>query len=764
MAVLSITTLAVMTSAQNFYDVNTVNLIELQFSESNWDVLLDQLVSDGNEQRLTSSVTINGVVFDSVGVRYKGNSTYNPNRVKNPLNIKLDYLIDDQLIDGFGTLKLANAFKDPSLVREVLSYEIARKYMPASQANYANVYINGSYLGLYTNDQDVDKFFMRTHFGSDENARIKGELTSSGGPPTGGVWEYSGEDSSSYFSKYALESDFGWQELIGFLDTLNNHSESVDQVLNIDRHLWFLAFSNLFVNLDGPINNPQNYYIYQDDAGRFNPIPWDLNESFGGFSSHQTLGILNITQLQQLSPFANLNSVPYPIISRILPNQSYKKMYVAHMKTLLEENVSNGLYETRAFELQSIIDADYQSDPNKFYTYTNFLNNVTSSVGTNGPPPNGIIVGITQLMDVRANYLSNLAEFQAQAPTIVSTHFLPAQVSPLSQLSITATVDLATQVYLGYRFSRRDPFQKIEMLDDGAHSDGQAGNGIFGVSGLVMTSDMEYYIYAENDEAGRFFPEHAEQETFSVKLAADVVINEFLADNETSSSDQDGEYDDWIELYNTTESEISLTGYSLSDDGSDLQQWIFPDTSIQANGFLVIWADNDPEQAGLHANFKLSASGETIYLGDAAGNPLNEVVFSPQDADYSMGRYPEGTGDFYQLQPSIGTSNSSPSKLLDDPHPEMPDGFFLSQNFPNPFNPETNIRYGLGQASNVSLHIYDIRGQLILSIESGVQPAGNHEFSWNGMTNANRPAPAGLYLTRLQSGAFTKTIKMVLIK
>ena len=482
------------------------------------------------------------------------------------------------------------------------------------------------------------------------------------------------------------------------------------------------------------------------------------------FSFHQTLGNLSISQLQQLSPFANLNSVEYPIISSILSNQSYKKMYVAHMQTMLEENVLNGLYETRALELQSIIAADYQSDPNKFYTYANFLNNVTSSVGTTGPPPNGIIIGITQLMEARTSYLANLAEFQAQAPTIVSTNYLPAQVSPLSQLSITAIVDLATQVYLGYRFSRRDPFQSIEMLDDGAHSDGLAEDGIFGISGLVMTADMEYYIYAENDEAGRFFPEHAEQETFSVKLAAEVVINEFLADNETSSSDQDGEYDDWIELYNNTEAEISLAGYSLSDNGTDLRQWIFPDTSIQANDFLVIWADNDPEQTGLHATFKLSASGETIYLGDAAGNPLNEVVFSAQDADYSLGRYPNGTGDFYKLQPSVGTSNSSPSKLWDDPHPEIPDGFFLSQNFPNPFNPETNISYGLGQVANVSLQIYDIRGQLVLSIKAGIQPAGNYEFSWNGMNNANKPVPAGLYLTKLQSDSFSKTIKMLMIK
>jgi spore coat protein CotH len=154
--------------SQGFYDMNTVNTIEVTFEESNWDYLLDQLVSAGNEDRLMGSVSINGQEFDSVGVRYKGNSSYNSNNVKNPLNIKLDYIIDDQKIEGFGTFKLANVWRDPSFVRETMSYEIARKYMSAGLSNYANVYVNGTHLGLYTNNQDVDKYFMRTHFSSDD--------------------------------------------------------------------------------------------------------------------------------------------------------------------------------------------------------------------------------------------------------------------------------------------------------------------------------------------------------------------------------------------------------------------------------------------------------------------------------------------------------------------------------------------------------------------------------------------------------------------
>lgn len=74
--------------AQDFYDIDQVNSVELFFTQSNWDQILDQLYAAG-EDRLVGTAVINGVTYDSVGVRYKGNSSYNANRTKNPFNINL---------------------------------------------------------------------------------------------------------------------------------------------------------------------------------------------------------------------------------------------------------------------------------------------------------------------------------------------------------------------------------------------------------------------------------------------------------------------------------------------------------------------------------------------------------------------------------------------------------------------------------------------------------------------------------------------------
>lgn len=746
---------------QDFYDINTINTIELVFVESNWDALLDQLVSEGNEERLLATAVVNGITYDSVGVRYKGNSSYNPQNTKNPLNIKLDYIIDDQEYEDYGTLKLANVYKDPSFIRETLSYEIAREYMPASLANYAKVYINGSYMGLYTSVQDVDKHFLRSHYYSDENAFFKGELVS-GLSASVKVWGYWGEDSTDYSNYYELDSDYGWADLINFLDVLNNNPESIEDVLNLDRHLWMLAYDILFVNLDAPVNYAHNYYLYQDDAGRFNPIIWDLNENFGAFSRLFSAGELNTSSMQQLSPYLNSANSNYPIISKILSDETYKKMYVAHMKTIIDDFLTNELYRTRALEIQNIIDDEVQNDPNKFYTYTNFKSNIDYSVSMGGgmPGPNQSIIGITQLMETRVNYLNSLEDFKATNPKITDIANSPSNPSANSVVWINATVSDAESVQLDFRSSQNESFNVIEMLDDGNHSDEAAGDGVYGVSIPTGASGFQYYIYAENSDAASFSPARAAYEFYTMTVSGDLVINEFMASNDVTASDAAGEFDDWIELYNNTDEDIQLGGYFLSDDADDLVQWIFPDTLIAANDYLIVWADKDDDQEGLHANFKLSTSGESIFLINNDTTIVDEVTFSEQTTNISTGRYPNGTGPFIQMNPTYAAQNcDSTTGIKPDELTIASNKFILEQNYPNPFNPETSIDFSLSTASQVSLKIYNVKGQLITTLVNESLSQGNYTYQWlaNDM-------PSGIYFYRLTTGSNSETKRMMLLK
>jgi len=127
-----------------------------------------------------------------------------------------------------------------------------------------------------------------------------------------------------------------------------------------------------------------------------------------------------------------------------------------------------------------------------------------------------------------------------------------------------------------------------------------------------------------------------------------LVINEFMASNSNIKADPQGQYDDWIELYNYGTDDIDIGGMYLTDDLTVPTKWQIPAaTNIPAGGYLLIWADNDTADAGLHANFKLNAGGEEIGLFDTDGSTLiDSVIFGEQVSNISFGRYPDASDDW----------------------------------------------------------------------------------------------------------------------
>ena len=121
---------------------------------------------------------------------------------------------------------------------------------------------------------------------------------------------------------------------------------------------------------------------------------------------------------------------------------------------------------------------------------------------------------------------------------------------PNSTINITASVANGDIAWLGYRNNRTERFEGIEMKDDGNNGDGGANDGVFGATITIPVGGVQYYIYAENNDAGMFSPERAEFVFYELNASGSVVINELMASNQSTVSDQDGEFDDWAELYN----------------------------------------------------------------------------------------------------------------------------------------------------------------------------------------------------------------------
>ena len=195
---------------------------------------------------------------------------------------------------------------------------------------------------------------------------------------------------------------------------------------------------------------------------------------------------------------------------------------------------------------------------------------------------------------------------------------------------ITANITDATDAILGYRFGANMAFKTTTMFDDGNHNDGTANDGVFG--GVISNSanKVDYYLYADNDSAGVFSPVRAAYEFYSIQSqlnVGDVVINEIMSNNISTTSDASGKFEDWIELYNTTSSPVSTAGLFLTDTLGLLQKWELPDYTIPANGYAIIWADEDGGQGDLHANFKLSNLGEQLILTNADSLVIDSITY-----------------------------------------------------------------------------------------------------------------------------------------
>ena len=688
-------------SSQDVFDIG-VRQIEIFFSEPNWDDTLDLYYANNLGERLIAdSILIDGLVDQNVGIKYKGNSSYNVSNVKNPMNIKLDYINNGQSIDGYNVLKLSNGFRDPSFIREVLAYQIARDYMPAPKATYANVYVNGNLIGLYTCVQSIDDDFTNENFYERKGPFFKAENT--GIPVSGcmgqlGILDYY-LDTNCYQRAYEMQSSNDWTKLGNFLDTFNNHFTDIETVMDIDRTLWMMAFENLTVCLDGPINSiPHNFYLFQDNNGRFSPVLWDMNMAFGSFTN----GLPNpvtVNDLQELDIFHNDNDPLNKLTMQMFSNDRYKRMYVAHMRTIMNEKFINDYYSNQASSLQSIISNNVSSDPNTFYSYSQFTSNLNSSVGANP------VIGITELMGERFSYLQTLNEFTSQPPMISNISSNPANILPHTTINIIAEVSNANYVYLGYRFKFADKFTKVQMFDDGNHGDGMAGDGIFGATITVDARDVQYYIYAENSQSGIFSPERAEHEFHQLPVVSGLVINEIMASNFSEVADQDGEYDDWVELYNGGSSAINLSGFHLSDDENTLNKWTFPNITIQPNDYLIIWCDTaGTSQSGLHTTYRLSADQEEVYLTDPSGVVVDAVHFVNMPTDLAYARVPNGNGIFIHQEQSQDINNQSVANTNE---------INLSAELRIYPNPSNNMVYILGSLERID--VYSITGKLVLS-------------------------------------------------
>ena len=164
-------------------------------------------------------------------------------------------------------------------------------------------------------------------------------------------------------------------------------------------------------------------------------------------------------------------------------------------------------------------------------------------------------------------------------------------------------------------------------------------------------------------------------------FSQNIIINEVMASNDKTIYDEDGDASDWIELYNSSTNLADLKGYYLSDDSTNAKKWRFGDAAIEPGKYMIVFAsDKDTFINYWHTNFKISASGESIFLSDTGGSIIDRVDIPASLTDISYGRINDASLPWVFQEPSPGAPNKGniPQNYSDSVYVSLPGGFYPS--------------------------------------------------------------------------------------
>ncbi len=404
------------------YDPSVVSEFTISFTAQNWAAL--QADKEKNkmlpmDQRdfayVPCTVSFKGETYENVGIRYKGNSSFNIPGDKLSFKLDFDEYIPTQHIHGIQKMNFNNGFKDPSMLRECLSLEMYRNAgVWAPRCTYARInYDIGDgagpqYWGIFTNVEQVDKRFLKDRF---TEANSDGNLYKPDGPG-----DALNTFNQATFEKKTNETAADWSDIQSFITLLNslNDPKSVEDmlgpVINLDSILRYMALNTILTSWDSYAGTGHNYYFYNNPKNKattgkdyWEYIAWDSNEAFGNFIPMGSSSAAMISwPWNQPSAMAQK-----PLFNKIMMVPAWQSQYAQYMKDFLADSkvFEPAAMQARATELSALVSPAVHEDKKYLFPTTSpdlFTQNLSQNV-MNGPM--GQLLGIKPYIQDRANFL-----------------------------------------------------------------------------------------------------------------------------------------------------------------------------------------------------------------------------------------------------------------------------------------------------------------------------------------------------------------------
>jgi hypothetical protein len=592
----------------------------------------------------------------------------------------------------------------------------------------AVVFLNGQYWGIHDIREKINEHFIAAHHGINKDSiNILEDL---------GAIVYG--DNSEYMALYNFIS-------LNSLAVQSNY-EHVEERIDIDNFISYLVTQIYCGNRDWPGNNIK--YWKKSGEGKWRWILYDTDYSFGIYVNqgytHNTL---------EMATAVNGPDWPNPswstlVFRKLLENTTFRNKFINRTADFLNTRFTAQNVKARIFQLKSVIEPEIPRHSSK-WNYAITLSSWSDNVRL-----------LNEFADRRPGYVNFhiRQKFSIPGMQIVSLSINDTSKGfvKLNSLNIT------TPAWSGSYFMNI-PLQVTAVAKRGYRFVKWEGSMDSSNASLVipLTDALNLTAVFEADE------------NFSVP---DVVINEINYNSSLTFNP-----DDWIEFYNNSDTAVDLSGWRFMDE-ENTHSYIFPGgTILNARSYQVICRDTllfrpcFPEVNNVLGNigFGLSGGGELLRLFDKDMYIIDSLTYNdrspwPEEAD--------GDGPTLALI-NPGLDNSDPANWkassdygtpgrqndvytgTDEFIVNSPVEFSLSRNFPNPFNPETVIRFSIAEEGYTNLSVYNLIGEKVVNLVDEKLNRGSYTVTFNA-----RNFPSGIYLYKLSSGSNTLTGKMILLK
>jgi len=586
--------------------------------------------------------------MNNVGFRLRGNTS----RVSAKKSFKITFnAFDNQQFHEMDNMNLNGEHNDPSIIRSKLCWNLLRKFkVLGSRANHVQLFINNQYYGLYMNIESIDDKYLKKRYGTSEGNLYKclypANLQYIGTNPNSYKFEQNGH---RVYELKTNETEDDYTDLANFINILNNTSvnqfpEFLEPVFNVNLYLKALAVEVLTAHWDNYSFNQSNYYLYHNPkTGKFDYIDYDMDNTFG-------IDWFNIDWAKR-NIYNWSSSDQRPLTKRLLQNTEYKAIFSFYVNLLLDNYFRTDSLNQEIDEIKQMITSYAEDDIFRTldygYSIADFNNSYTTALGEH------VKYGLKPYISTRYTSAKQQLSITPISPVVSIVNFSDfTYYNPFTAEVIVEDDGIITGSKFFYKLDNGE-WHEILMNDNGELTDSVANDDVFTVSvdTDINPLNIEFYFEFTDDS------QNITREPYSGNYSAirefvdfpDLYINEMMVSNSITIADEFGEYEDWVEIYNAENTEISTLNLYLTDDIANPGKWKFPELNIPAKGFMLIWCDTTVEQGIYHTGFKLAKEGEQLGLflknkGEYVG--LDKFTYLHMESDISFGRKKDGENPF----------------------------------------------------------------------------------------------------------------------